>query len=149
MGRGKWLTLGKEESTWETGGSGRLCRLTIKWTSSKTVFKDFPNTLRVPSTACFNLLHNTKNAHFWISLQNFSWRISFLKMQKNLWKVVAACNLFKNATLPHVFFYHILRTVPKDFRSKVLLVHFNKSFCAIQIHTCFYTPNERWRYSTQ
>ena len=50
---GKLNTLGKEEFAWETGGRGKLCRLTIKWTSSKIVVKDFPYTLRVLFTDCF------------------------------------------------------------------------------------------------
>ena len=37
----------------EPRASGKLCRLTIKETSSKTDFKDFPNTLRAPPTNCF------------------------------------------------------------------------------------------------
>ena len=53
LGGGKWHTLGKEGFTWGTRGRGKLYRLTIKWTSSKTVAKDFPYTLRVPSTDCF------------------------------------------------------------------------------------------------
>ena len=30
---------------------------------------------------------------------------------------------------------------------KVLPVDFNKSLCTIQIHKCFYTPNESYRFS--
>ena len=37
----------------EPRASGKLCRLTIKETSSKTVLKDFPNTLRAPPTNGF------------------------------------------------------------------------------------------------
>ena len=47
---GKWFTLGKEGFTCGTRSSGKLYRLTIEWTSSKAVFKDFPYTLRVPSS---------------------------------------------------------------------------------------------------
>ena len=55
----KWLTLRKEGFAWGTRGRGKLYRLTIKWTSSKIVVKDFPYTLRVPSTGYIksNLLH--------------------------------------------------------------------------------------------
>ena len=35
-------------------------------------------------------------------LQNFSWRIIFL-MQENLWKIIAACNVSKNAANPQIF----------------------------------------------
>ena len=42
----KWLTLVSEGFVWWTRCRGKLYRLTIKWTSSKTVVKDFPCTLR-------------------------------------------------------------------------------------------------------
>ena len=59
-----------------------------------------------------SLLHHTKIAHFWMCLPNFSWRINFLKMQRNL---IAACSISKIAALPKVFFYQSLRTVQKTF----------------------------------
>ena len=46
LGGRTWLTLGKERFTWATRGKGKLYRLTVNWTSSKTVVKDFPYTLR-------------------------------------------------------------------------------------------------------
>ena len=48
---------------WRTRGRGKLYRLTIKSTSSTTVVKDFPYTLREPSTAS-SLLHHTKKSIF-------------------------------------------------------------------------------------
>ena len=60
LGGGKWLTLGKEGFAWGTRGTGKLYRLTIKCTSSKIVVKDFPYTLRVPSTDCFNSIASQK-----------------------------------------------------------------------------------------
>ena len=38
-------------------------------------------------------------------------------MQENHWKIVAACTPSKTAALPQLFFWHILRTVPKEFGS--------------------------------
>ena len=50
----EWLTWGKEGFSWRTGGRENLySRLTIKWTSSKTVFKDIHYTLTAPSINCF------------------------------------------------------------------------------------------------
>ena len=71
QGRGgefqKFFFLGEERITYHREGRvcldsrvrGKLYRLTTKWTSFKTVDKDFPYTLRVPSTDCFEsiLLH--------------------------------------------------------------------------------------------
>ena len=48
----KWLTLGKEGFAWGTRGR-KLCRLAIKWTSSKTV-------VRVPSNDCFKSIASHK-----------------------------------------------------------------------------------------
>ena len=48
------ITLGTEGFSWGTRGRGKLYRLTVKWTSSKTVAKGFLYTWSVPSTACFN-----------------------------------------------------------------------------------------------
>ena len=101
-----------------TGGKEvfKVYKLTIKWTLSKTVFKDFPNTLRAPPNDCFwesIYCITQKNWYFWICLQNLFWRIShFLKMQGN-----EACNFSKNAALTQVFFCYTLRTVTKNFRS--------------------------------
>ena len=64
LGGGKWLTLGKEEFVWGTRGRGKLYRLIIKWTSFKTVVKDFPYTLRVPSTDCFKSIASHKKCIF-------------------------------------------------------------------------------------
>ena len=50
---GKWHTLGKEGFAWGNRGREKICRLTIKWTSSKTVAKDFLYALSVPFTYCF------------------------------------------------------------------------------------------------
>ena len=94
----------------------KLYRWTIKWNSFNAVFKDFPNTFRVPSTESFNSIASHKNAYFLKCLQNFLWRFSFL-MQGNLWKIIAAYNFSRNAVLRQAFFCHILRTVQKDFRS--------------------------------
>ena len=38
-------------------------------------------------------------------------------MQKNIWKIIAVCNVSKIAALPQVFFCHTLRTAPKNFQS--------------------------------
>ena len=148
LGRGQIAYLGKEVFVWETGVRRKLYRLTIKWTLSKTVFKDFSNTLRVPSTS---LLHHTKNAYFWICLQNFFWRPSFFKMQGNLWKIIATSNVSKNAAHPQVFFGHILRIVTNRFSIlfRILPLYFSKLLCTIQFHACFYTPNERCKFLSQ
>ena len=61
---GKWLTLGKERFAWGTKGIGKLYKLTIKWTSSKTVVKGFPYTLRVTSTYYFKSIASRKKKIF-------------------------------------------------------------------------------------
>ena len=66
------------------------------------------------------LLHHTKNAYFWMCLRKFSWRTSFL-IQRNIWKIIGACNISKTAAFPQVFFCHVLILF------KVFLVHFSKS----------------------
>ena len=141
----KWLTLGKEEFAWGSEGRQKIHRLTIKLTLSKTVFKDFPNTLRVPFTDCFKSIASYKKWIF-LNMPVKLWRINNLKMQENIWKIVAACNVSKNSALPQVFFCYILKTAPKNFW------FFSKFFqsistrhCTVQIHACFYTPNERCR----
>ena len=49
----KWLTWGTKAFPGRLGDSEKLCTLTIKWTSSNTVFKDFPNNLRALPIDCF------------------------------------------------------------------------------------------------
>ena len=61
MGGSKWLTFG---FAWETRGRENLYRLPLKWTSSKTVVKVFPYTLRVTSTDCFKSIASHENAYF-------------------------------------------------------------------------------------
>ena len=69
------LPWGRKEFTWGTRSRGKQYKLTIKWTSSKTVVKDFPYTFRVPSVITSSLLHHTKMniseglAFLWITLQ--------------------------------------------------------------------------------
>ena len=53
-----------EGFAWGIRSRGKLCRLTIKWTLSKTFAKDFPYTLRVPSTNCFKSIASHKNTYF-------------------------------------------------------------------------------------
>ena len=36
-------------------------------------------------------------------------------MHGNLWIIIAACHISKNAAIPLIFLYHILKTVPKTF----------------------------------
>ena len=108
---GKWFTLGKEGFAWGTGGREKQYRLTITWTSSKTVFRHFPDILRVLFTDCFKIIASQKNAYFWICLQNFSWKINFWETFEKLLQ----SNVSKKA-LSQVFFCNILKTVPKDFR---------------------------------
>ena len=60
LGRGQMTNLGEGRiCLWEARGRGKLYRLTIKRTSSKTVAKDFLYTLRVPSTDCFKPLDHS------------------------------------------------------------------------------------------
>ena len=106
-----------EGFAWETGSWGKLYKLTIKWSSSSRVFNYLPNTLRVPSTDYFKFIASHKKYRFLKCLQNLSWKIRVNKMQGNFWKIIAACNVSKNAALLQVFFCHVLRTVPKDYRS--------------------------------
>ena len=98
----------------EPRASGKLCRLTIKETSSKTDFKDFPSTLRAPPTNCFwKSIMVCK-----VCLHKFSWRIRhFLKNQGVIWKTIIAYNASKNVDLRQVFLCRFLRTVAKTFRS--------------------------------
>ena len=80
LGGDKWLTLGKEGFDWGTRGMEKLYRLTIKWTSSKTVVKDFPYTLRVPSTDCFNSIVSHKKCVF---LKNYLFLGSFFSVMRH------------------------------------------------------------------
>ena len=101
-----------------------------------------------------HILYHTKDAYFWICVQNFSWRIRHLKIQGKLWKIIAACNVSNNAPFPQVFFCHILTTEPKDFWSFSNFFHSisaSHSLETIQIQGCFLIekPNERCRISTQ
>ena len=59
-GGGEMTYLGKEGFACGTRGMGKLYRVTIRWTVSKTVLKDFPYTLRVPSTDCFKSIASQK-----------------------------------------------------------------------------------------
>ena len=60
---GKWLTLRKERFAWWTRDRKKIHRLNIRWTSSRTVIKDFSKTLRVPFTDCITQkMHHTKKA---------------------------------------------------------------------------------------
>ena len=61
------LPWGKKSLPGGPGVGEKLYRLTIKWTSSKTVAKDFPYSLRVPSTNCFKSIASHKKC---ISLKN-------------------------------------------------------------------------------
>ena len=63
-GRRQMSYLGKEGFAWGTEGREKLYKLIIKWTSSKIVFKDFPNTLRVSSTHCFKFVALHKKCIF-------------------------------------------------------------------------------------
>ena len=58
LGGGKWLTLVKEGFACETRGRGKLYRLTKKWTSFKTVVKEF--LASVPSTDSFKPVASKK-----------------------------------------------------------------------------------------
>ena len=91
----------------------KLYRLTIKWTSSKTSLKDFPNTLRAPPIECFWKSINCiiKNVYSEYVC------VTFLQKLGKLWKIIEAFNVSKNVAIPQVFFIHILRTVPKNFWS--------------------------------
>ena len=71
-GSGQMSYLVKGRVCLRTGGKGKLYRLTTKWASSKTVFKDFPNNLRASSTDCFKLIPSHKKLILWICLQNLS-----------------------------------------------------------------------------
>ena len=81
----------------------------------------FPNTLKTPSTDCFwkpICSVTRKMLILWKYLQNLTWWISFfLKVKRNLWKIIAAYSVSKNAALSQSFFCHILRAVPKEFWS--------------------------------
>ena len=62
-------------------------------------------------------------------------------MQSNLWEVFAAGKVSKNFGLPQVIYCHILRTVPKDFRSFskfFQLVVTRYSVGTIPIHMLFF-----------
>ena len=75
---------------------------------------------------------------------NSSWKISFLKMKEILSNIIAACNFFKIAALPQVFFWQILKTVPKDFQifSKFsLFISTSQSVLFNFMHTFIYISN--------
>ena len=132
------------------------------------------------STSHWLLLKVFQLNHFWMSVKLTLEELAILlKMQGNLRKIIAACNVSKNAASLQVLFCHILRTVSKDFRSfskffqsisrtkkkkvtvfRVILIHIfphSDTFYAVQVilyhsSSCVFlkdTPNERWRFSTQ
>ena len=53
LGREQMTYLKEERFVWGPEGKEKLNRSTTKGTSSKTAFKDFPNTLRALPTDCF------------------------------------------------------------------------------------------------
>ena len=66
-GGGGWaneLPWGRKDLLVGPGVGGKLHRLTIKSTSFKTVVKDFPYTLRVPSNDCFKSIASHKKCIF-------------------------------------------------------------------------------------
>ena len=63
-GRGQMTYLGEGRVYLGNQGQGKVYRLTTKLTSSKTVVKDFPYTLRVPSTDCFKSTASNKKCIF-------------------------------------------------------------------------------------
>ena len=76
-------------------GREKLYRLTIKWTSFKTVVEDFPYTLRVPSSSCrtwlvyhslttSSLLHDTKNTYVIVTNLHGKKISQFTKTAKSL-----------------------------------------------------------------
>ena len=76
-----------------------------------------------------------KNTWFWKCLQNLSWRMKhFLKMNGNLWKVLADCNFSKNAALLQVFFKNLSYVLRTHFFSKMSA---NDSSCKCN---CCITP---------
>ena len=114
-GRGQITYLGEGSVCLGTKGR-KLYRLAIKWTLSKTVSKDFSKTLRVFSIDCFQSIASHKKCIF-LNMPAKLFLKNNLLMQENHWKIVAACTLSKTAALPQLFFWHILRTVPKEFGS--------------------------------
>ena len=96
---GKWLTFGKGLSWGRGVGENFTGYLKNKL---QQIFKDFPYTLRVPSTDCFDSIAPYKNCMFLNMSARILLRISFL-MQGNLWKIIVVYNISKNATLPQVF----------------------------------------------
>ena len=84
----------RERFAWRTRGRGEETILSNK---------DSPYNLTLPCTTASILYHQTTNAYFWIRLQKFPWKISFL-MQGKLWKVIPACKISQKTALLQVFF---------------------------------------------
>ena len=115
-----WLTWGRKGLPWGLGSRGKLYRLIIKCKWSKSVFKDFLNTLRAPPVYRSRSLYIVSHKKY-ISLNmaaNLSKTVPyFLKIHGNLWNVITVCYVSKNAAIILVFFCHISKTVPKSFQS--------------------------------
>ena len=89
-----------------------------------------------------------KNEYFWIRLQNFSWSSSFLKLQGNLSKIVAAAFFFQNmlccssaGTFPSYF----KNSTKRSIFFQVFPVYFLKSHCVIQIPRVFLYTKYKWK----
>ena len=101
---------------------GRVCLWSRDWKKNvetnykinlpKTVFKYFPRLFKRTFHWLLQVYCITqKNTYFWICQQNSSWKISFLKMKEILWNIIAACNVFKLAAFPHVFFSTLFHNI--------------------------------------
>ena len=85
--------------------------------SFQRFFQHFKSTSHLLLLKVYQLNH-IKNVYFWMSAKLTLKELAILlKMQGNLRKIIAACNVSKNAASLEVLFCHILRTIPKDFRS--------------------------------
>ena len=128
----------------------KLHRLTIKWTSSKIVFKDFPNTFIVPSTDCFKSIASHKKCIF-LNVSSKLFLKNYLPYARKPLKNYCSLLTFLKMLLFHRYFLTHFKIISKRFLIffKVLPVHFNEQLFTIHVNTCFYTPNEGCRFSTQ
>ena len=106
----------------------------------RTFSKDFPNTL-------YWLIHVycvKKNEY--ISEYVFQTLLDvlvFLKCRENL--LLQSVTFLKCCFFTGIFLPHSQNNTKQIWiLFKVLLVHFSKLLCTIQIHVCFYRPNERY-----
>ena len=114
---------------WELGSRRKLCKLTIKLTSLKTV-KDFANTLKsLPLTASENLKNVSQKKGIFLSIYIYKTCIKeltiFLKFGETFQKLLQPARFLKILLFAR---YHILGTVPKTFYSnpfqQVTLYHY-------------------------